>query len=133
GKVVLIHYWATMGSQWKGDEILLRDLYAKKGGNGGEFEIIGVCLDDDPTEAKQYVAENKIPWKQVYERGGLDGRLANEMGVLTLLFAFGNFSHEFALQVDRHIGFVAKLLISILHGTAPGGGQIHQQDLMLRG
>lgn len=82
GKVVLVHYWATMGERWKEDMVLLRDFYAKKG--GADFEIIGVCLDDDPSAAKQYVAQNKIPWKQIFERGGLDGRLANEMGVLTL-------------------------------------------------
>jgi hypothetical protein len=62
--------------------VLLRDFYAKKGGK--EFDIIGVCLDDDPAAAKQYIAENKLPWKQIYERGGLEGRLATEMGVITL-------------------------------------------------
>jgi hypothetical protein len=82
GKAVLIHYWATMGERWKEDMILLRDYYAKKG--GAEFDIIGVCLDDDPAAAKQYLSQNKIPWKQICEHGGLDGRLANEMGVLTL-------------------------------------------------
>src|SRR5262249_45560738 len=33
GKVVLVHYWGTIGSErWKQDMILLRDLYAKKAG-----------------------------------------------------------------------------------------------------
>src|SRR4029077_7982441 len=68
GKVVLIHYWTTVGERWKNDMILLRDFYAKKGGK--DFDIIGVCLDDDPTAAKQYIAENKLPWKQIHERGG---------------------------------------------------------------
>ena len=57
-------------------------MYAKKGGR--DFDIIGVCLDDNPAAAKQYVAQNKLPWKQIYEAGGLDSRLANEMGVITL-------------------------------------------------
>lgn len=82
GKVVLIHYWTSVGERWKEDMVLLRDFYAKKGGK--DFDIIGVCLDDDPTAAKQYIAENKLPWKQIYERGGLEGRLATEMGVITL-------------------------------------------------
>ena len=82
GKVVLIHYWMSSGEAWKQDMVLLQDFYAKKGGK--DFEIIGVCLDDDPTAAKQYVAANKLPWKQIYERGGLESRLANEMGVITL-------------------------------------------------
>ena len=74
-KVVLIHYWTSIGERWKEDMVLLRDVYAKKGGK--EFDIIGVCLDDDPAAAKQYIAENKLAWKQIYERGGLESRLAN--------------------------------------------------------
>ena len=80
GKVVLIHYWTTLGDRWKDDMVLLKDFYTKKGPR--EFDIIGVCLDDNPEAAKQYVAQNKLPWKQVYEN--LDGRLATEMGVITL-------------------------------------------------
>ena len=79
-KAVLIHYWTTLGDRWKDDMVLLKDFYTKKGPR--EFDIIGICLDDDPTAAKQYVAQNKLPWKQIYE--SLDGRLANEMGVITL-------------------------------------------------
>jgi hypothetical protein len=82
GKAVLIHYWATMGERWKDDMVLLQNFYSKKG--GANFDIIGVCLDDNPTEAKQYIAENKLPWKQLYEPKGLEGRLATEMGVITL-------------------------------------------------
>jgi tetratricopeptide (TPR) repeat protein len=79
GKVVLVHYWAT----WcpLADMVLLRDLHAKKGGK--DFDVIGVCLDANPAVAKQFLAQNKFPWKQIHESGGLDGRLANEMGVMT--------------------------------------------------
>jgi hypothetical protein len=81
-KVVLIHYWTSIGDRWKEDMVLLRDVYAKKGGK--DFDIIGVCLDDEPGVAKQYIAENKLAWKQIFERGGLESRLATEMGVITL-------------------------------------------------
>jgi thiol-disulfide isomerase/thioredoxin len=82
GKPVLIHYWATWSDRCKEDMILLKNLYAKKGGR--EFEIIGVCLDASQAEAKQFLDENRLPWKHVYEPGGIDGRLANEMGIMTL-------------------------------------------------
>jgi thiol-disulfide isomerase/thioredoxin len=82
GKVVLIHYWATWCEPCKADMVLLKDLYAKRGGR--EFEIIGVCLDEKEVDAKRYLAENRFPWKQIHEPGGLDSRLANEMGVMTL-------------------------------------------------
>jgi peroxiredoxin len=82
GKVLLIHYWATWSDKCKEDLVLLKDFYAKRGGR--EFDIIGVCLDSSDAPAKQFLAQNRFPWKQLYEKGGADGRLANEMGVMTL-------------------------------------------------
>jgi hypothetical protein len=82
GKVVLIQYWSTMGERWKTDLKALGDIYNKRAGS--DFEIIGICLDDDPTVAKQFVRDSNLPWKQIFEKGGLDGRLANQMGVMTL-------------------------------------------------
>jgi hypothetical protein len=81
-KVVLIHYWSTIGNRWQNDFRDLTEVNSKRGGR--EFEIISVCLDNDPTAAKQFLAQAKLPWKQVWEKDGLDGRLANEMGVVTL-------------------------------------------------
>jgi thiol-disulfide isomerase/thioredoxin len=96
-KVVLIHYWATWCEPCKADMVLLKDFYAKKGGR--DFDIIGVCLDSDSTAAKQFLSQNKFAWKQLHEPGGLDGRLANEMGVTTppvmiLVDQNGNVAHN---------------------------------------
>lgn len=82
GKVVLIQYWANWCEPCKQDMVLLKDFYAKRGGR--EFDIVSVCLDNDANSAKAFLAQNKFPWKCVHEPGGLDGRLANEMGVMTL-------------------------------------------------
>jgi thiol-disulfide isomerase/thioredoxin len=81
GKVVLVHYWATWVERCKEDMVLLRDFYTKR---KGELEIVAVCFDDDAATAKQYLAQNRFPWKHIHERGGLDNRLANEMGVMTM-------------------------------------------------
>jgi hypothetical protein len=112
GKVVLIHYWATMGNRWQQDLKDLTDLNSKRGGR--EFEIIGVCLDYDPTTAKQFVAQNKVPWKQLWDKEGLDGRLATEMGVITLPLVVlvdqqGNVANQ-NLQIAQLDSEVAKLL-----------------------
>lgn len=112
GKVVLIHYWGTMGGRWEQDLKDLTELNAKRGGR--DFEIIGVCLDYDPTTAKRFVAQNKVPWKQLWEKEGLDGRLANEMGVITLPLVIlvdqkGNVANQ-NLQIAQLDSEIAKLL-----------------------
>ncbi len=81
-KVVLVHYWATWCEPCKTDMKVIKDLYAKHGGRG--FEVVGVNLDSNSEQAKNYVASEKIAWRQVYDQGGLDGELANDMGVMTL-------------------------------------------------
>lgn len=81
-KYVLIHYWATWCEPCKEDmkELkVLHDRYARRG-----FDIIGVNLDSSVEQAQKYLSSNRLPWKHVYDEGGLDGRLANEMGVMTL-------------------------------------------------
>lgn len=82
GKVVLIHYWATWCEPCKAELPMLKDLQAKYGSNG--FALIGVSLDTNQAELDEYLKQSKLPWVQIYEPGGLDGRLANELGVLTL-------------------------------------------------
>ncbi len=82
GKVVVIQYWATWCGPCKEDMKQLGELYAKYNRNG--FEIIGVNLDSSTDIAKNYVTQQRIPWKQLADGDGLDGRLANELGINTL-------------------------------------------------
>jgi thiol-disulfide isomerase/thioredoxin len=60
----------------------LRELVSKYGGSG--LAIIGVNLDSNAQEMANYLAENRMPWPQIREEGGLDSRPANELGILTL-------------------------------------------------
>jgi hypothetical protein len=84
GRAVLIQYWATWSEASKADMATLNTVYSKRGGRSGDLEIISICLDDNPTAAKQFLAQNKYPWKNIFEPGGLESRLANEMGVMTV-------------------------------------------------
>ncbi|MDA8745410.1 thioredoxin-like domain-containing protein [Rubripirellula amarantea] len=81
-KYVLIHYWATWCEPCKEDMEELRSLHQKYSRQG--FDIVGVNLDSSVAQAEQYLSRNGTAWKHVYDEGGLDGRLANEMGVMTL-------------------------------------------------
>ncbi|TWT36234.1 Thiol-disulfide oxidoreductase ResA [Posidoniimonas corsicana] len=82
GKHVLIQYWATWYEPSKTEMAVLNQALSKYRKAG--FEVLGVNLDNSPAAAKAYLAENRYPWRHVYDQDGLEGRLANEMGVMTL-------------------------------------------------
>ena len=47
--------------------------------------MIGVNLDYSKDEVTKFLAENQnVRWKQLFEPGGFESRLANEMGIITL-------------------------------------------------
>ena len=82
GRPVLVHYWATWCEPCKVDIAQIRELFAKYGPK--KFAVVGIALDSDKGQLAKYLAGKPIPWPQVHEAGGLDGRLAEELGVLTL-------------------------------------------------
>ena len=81
GKVVLIQYWATWSAPAKADMATLKELWNKY---GRSFVIIGVSLDNNVKDLNAYLAENPLPWPQIYEEGGLDSPPANALGILTV-------------------------------------------------
>ena len=82
GKVVLIQYWATWAEPCKQDMETIKAMQAKYGSQG--FYPVGVNLDNEPKEGNAFVRSKNYTWPQLYETGGLEGRLAAELGVLTL-------------------------------------------------
>ena len=81
GKVVLIQYWATWSRPAKADLATLKELWNKY---GSSFTIIGVSLDNNAKDLNGYLADNPLPWPQIFEPGGLDSRPANVLGILTV-------------------------------------------------
>jgi thiol-disulfide isomerase/thioredoxin len=82
GRVVLIHYWATWCEPAKVDMAQLKELHSKY--NRAGFELIGVNLDEQAATATDYLTKNRLPWAQLHEPGGLDSRLAQELGIMNL-------------------------------------------------
>jgi thiol-disulfide isomerase/thioredoxin len=81
GKVVLIQFWATWSGPAKADMATLKELWNKY---GRSFTIVGVSLDNNAKDLNAYLAENPLPWPQIFEEGGLDSRPANVLGILTV-------------------------------------------------
>ena len=82
GKTVLLHYWASWFGPSEQDMKLLKQLqsqYARK-----DFVVVGVNLDNDRETLMKFLRTNKINWPQMFEPGGLDSPLANQMGIFTL-------------------------------------------------
>lgn len=81
-KVVLIQYWATWCEPCKADMETIKDAVAKYGKDG--FTVVSISLDNKKEDVTAYLKKHSLPWTHVFEPGGLDSRLANELGVLTL-------------------------------------------------
>ena len=81
GQMVLIQYWATWCEPCLKDMDEIKELQAKY---AKQFAVLGVNLDNDAEQAKRFAKSEKLPWHNLYEPGGLDSRLAVEMGILTL-------------------------------------------------
>lgn len=82
GVPVLVHYWATWCEPCKVDIAQIKELYAKYGPK--KFAVVGIALDTDKQVLAKFLGQKPLPWPQLHEAGGLDGRLAEELGVLTL-------------------------------------------------
>ena len=82
GKAVVIQYWTTSCDVCTADHSVLGNLYKKYGGRG--LEIISVNLDYSRDKLLEYLKENRLPWKQLYQPGGFDSPLASDMGVVTV-------------------------------------------------
>ena len=78
---MLIQYWATWSAPAKTDMATLKELWNKY---GRSFAVIGVNLDGNVEDLKAYLAENPLPWQQIHEKGGMDSRPANALGILTV-------------------------------------------------
>lgn len=82
GKTVLVQYWATWCDLCKQDMSQLKTLQAKYAPKG--FRVVGVNLDNNVADTNKYLVQNPWPWPQLFEEGGMESRLANQLGIMTL-------------------------------------------------
>lgn len=81
GKVVLIQFWDTNCEPCKDNMTILKRLHSKY---DDELVIVGVSLDDRRDDLMQYLREARLPWTQLFEEGGIEGPLAEQLGIAIL-------------------------------------------------
>ena len=82
GKVVLLHYWATWCEPCKRELEKLKKLQSKYAKHG--FTLGGGSRDSDQQAVIDHIKQSRISWPQLFEKGGLDSRLADQLGIITL-------------------------------------------------
>ncbi|MDO4859005.1 MAG: thioredoxin-like domain-containing protein [Thermoguttaceae bacterium] len=81
GKVVVLHFWAS----WMSDAVREFDqLKALQAKYPKELLLLGVNLDDDPAAAQKFVEDNHVTWYQLFEKGGMESRPANALGIFNV-------------------------------------------------
>jgi Redoxin len=116
GTPVLVVYWTTTDVKDLRDLATLKDKLGAKG-----FEVLGVNLDADKAAADAAAKELPQGWATIHEPGGMDGRLANELGIIStptmiLLDAKG----QVVNRKIRKAGEVEKALDKALAGKGVG-------------
>ncbi|HUV12064.1 MAG TPA: TlpA disulfide reductase family protein, partial [Acidobacteriota bacterium] len=79
GKVVLIDFWATWCPPCVAELPRLQELHEELNSEG--LEIIGISLDSDEQQLRDFLAQRDSAWGTVFSGKGMDDEVAKLYGV----------------------------------------------------
>ena len=100
GKVVMLYFWATWGEPTR--NILPKVLALRHKYGAGEFQVIGIALDDERSDMRRAIKTHKMDWPNVNDT--LPGQ-----GRSPIALRFGDASPQTVWLLDRE-GVAKELL-----------------------
>ena len=85
---MLLDFWATWCGPCRAEFPHLRELYAAFG-RDERFVMVGVSIDEEVSATKKVVAENMLPWSQVFIGNKPEGQIARDHGLSAVSWGAG--------------------------------------------
>lgn len=82
GKVVLLNFWAVWSGSCVEDMPNIKAAYERYHNRG--FEVIGISLDNDETMLREFIKENRLPWRQIFDSKREENSLKQRYGISSI-------------------------------------------------